>query len=310
MLTLRGARGSLSRMRTLALSVVLLALAGTAPASAQESQLATIDAVHDACRAAAEGEGGALYRIEVEGTWRFGERDDEMLLVDTRRNLRAIGGHVELFASRLEPIGFVASEERAAALEAAREAGARLRIGFFLGFDEPDRSACVLRSRHGITTVRMDVAYLELIGADGGVLAREDTERFRAWHDDAERTRPDGPSATIEGATVAGASAPEPWRRALETAMSGALATRLVGCHREGIGRGAAPLAQVLVSLRVEARSGRVVESSVALSSLGDDAEARCVVEAVAGTSLPPGPVEWAARTVDLAIPVRLAAPE
>ena len=53
-----------------------------------------------------------------------------------------------------------------------RERGARLRLGFFIGFDEPDRTACLLRSRHAVTTVRMDVAYVELVARDGTILAK------------------------------------------------------------------------------------------------------------------------------------------
>lgn len=297
----------------LGVASLLLAPALVAPARARaddERDLATLDAVRDACRVAEARPGRDLLVIDVEPGWRFGSLgEDGFLAIESRRNFRALRGRVELYPARLEPLGLVATPERADELEAARQRGARLRIGFFLGFDEPDRTACVIRSVHATSTVRMDVAFVELLAEDGALIAREDSERYRAWRDDAERQElpGEGPRAAIGEPSAPAGAVPESWSRAVVAAGSSAELSRALGiCHRDGIARGAEPSGRVIVRLRVDARTGRVSESQLAVSDVGDTAEAECIAGALRSVALPPLGAD--ARTIDLDVPVRLAA--
>ncbi len=264
-------------------AVAVLVLAFAAPARADELPLTDLAGVHAACRASEGGVNAELYSVIIDAPWRFGDADVDFLPVDTARNLRAFRGSVQLLPSRMEQIGFVASEERAATLEAARTQGAALRVGFFLGFDDPERSSCLVRPRQAVTTVRMDVAYLELVGADGAVIARDDTERFRSWQDDAERTviPGAGPRARVEVANIGGTPAPDPWQRAIATAATGTLGSALATCHREGIARGAEPEATIRVRLTVDGRTGHVTGSGVEIANVGDTDEIECIETAL-----------------------------
>jgi hypothetical protein len=298
-------------MRTLA-AIVLVVTGLASPALAQTSDrpLAALEDVHGACRAADNGNTTTLYSVMVEGSWRFDDRDEDFLPVDTRRNLRALSGSVELLPSHMEMIGFVASDARGAELEAARSHGARLRVGFFLGFDDPERSSCLIRPRAAVTLVRMDVAFVELVDASGGVVARDDTERFRSWQDDEGRDGipGTGPRAAVGAPSFSdGTAVPDVWTRAVRTAGSGALARTLGQCHAAGVGRGASPDATIRVRLHVEGRTGHVSESSVEIANVGDTDEVDCIVAAVGHLDLPAGTGDVAARAVDLSIPVTLA---
>ena len=294
----------------LAALVVTLAVVtvAVAPARADDLPLPDLDAVHAACRASEGGDNAELYSVLIDAPWRFGSVDEEFLPVDTGRNLRALSGSVQLLPSRMEEIGFLASDERAATLEAARTQGAALRVGFFLGFDDPERSSCLVRPRAAVTMVRMDVAFLELVGADGAVIAREDTERYRSWHDDAERTRVpgEGPRARVEPASIGGTPAPDVWQRAIATAAAGPLGIALGQCHRDGITRGASAEATIRVRLTVEGRTGRVTESGVEIANVGDTAEIECIETALEHVELPAAPGELASRTVELVVPISL----
>lgn len=294
-------------MRTL-VSMLLVSLALAAPARADERPLVDLDAVHAACRASEGGVNAELYSVLIDAPWRFGSADEEFLPVDTARNLRAFSGSVQLLPSRMEEIGFLASEERAATLEAARAQGASLRVGFFLGFDDPERSSCLVRPRAAVTMVRMDVAFLELVDADGGVIAREDTERYRSWHDDAERTTIPGvgPRARVETANIGGAAAPDAWQRAIASAASSTLGAALATCHRDGIARGAEAEATIRVRLTVEGRTGRVTGSGVEIANVGDTDEIECIESALEHVELGAGPPELASRTVELVVPISL----
>jgi len=259
----------------------------------------------------------ALYAIEIEGTWRFspfeagelgleGEGDSHLLL-DTSRNLRALGGRLEVMPTRRERIGFVATEARAAELEAARASGARLRIGFFLGFDEPGATSCVLRPV-GVSVVRMDVAFIELVEASGALVAREDTDRFAAWSDDAARDRVPGtgPRAAVGAPAGVLGSVPASWPSALNDASAGAIGAALSACHAAGVERGAPGEGLVRVRVSVDAVTGRVTESRVEITDIGDGEETTCVADAFRGVAFPAAP--GAARTVELSVPVRLVA--
>lgn len=297
--------------RALALSFCLSLVAVPAAAQSGDHALATLDAVQAACRGAdQDGETSTLYSVVVDAPWRFDDRDEDFLPVDTRRNLRAFSGSVELLPSHMEMIGFVASESRGAELEAARSSGARLRVGFFLGFDDPERSSCLIRPRAAVTLVRMDVAFVEMIDAHGSVVAREDTERYRSWQDDEGRAGipGTGPRGAVGSATIAdGTAVPENWMRAIRTAASGPLSRAIGTCHASGVARGAVPDSTVRVRLRVEGRTGHVVESSVEIANVGDTDEVDCIVDAVGHVDLPAGTGDVAARTVDLSIPITLA---
>jgi len=298
-------------LRALAVLLVLLpATAATATAQAQvERALTSLEEVQAACRDAVERPAADLLVVEVAAGWRFGTvGEDGFVEIDPGRAFRALGGRVELFPSRLETIGLVAGA-RFDVLEAARARGARLRLGFFLGMDEPDRTACVLRSRHGVTTVRMDVAYVELVDAEGATIARDDGDRLRAFREEHERDAVpgSGPRASIEPATAGATPAPEAWQRAYAAAARGEVGRALAACHSAGIARGAEPRGRVLVRVRVDGRTGRATDSAVALSDLGDAEEARCLSAALRSVVLSPGPGEWA-RPIDLTVPLRLAA--
>ena len=294
-------------MRTNLLAI-LATLAFALPAQADDHPLTNFDAVQAACRASEGGVNAELYSVLLDSPWRFGPGDEEFLPVDTARNLRAFSGAVQLLPSHMEEIGFVANDERAATLEAARSQGAALRVGFFLGFDDPERSSCLLRPRAAVTMVRMDVAFLELIGADGAVIAREDTERYRSWHDDAERTAipGTGPRARVEAATLGGSPGPETWQRALAAAATGALGTALATCHRDGIARGAEAESTIRVRLTVEGRTGHVTDSGVEIANVGDTDEITCIEAALQHVELGAGPAEVLSRTVELVVPISL----
>lgn len=284
--------------------------ASLARAQARDRALTSLDAVHAACRGAENGEATHLYSMTVEGSWHFEDRSDDFLPVDTHQNLRALSGSVELLPSHMELIGFVANDARVTELEAARAAGAHLRVGFFLGFDNPDRSSCLIRPRAAVTLVRMDVAFVEVVDAHGALVAREDTERYRSWEDDEGRAGipGSGPRAAVGAASIAdGSAVPDGWARALRTASSGALVRTLGRCHAAGVGRGASGDAMIRVRLHVEGRTGRVTESSVEIANVGDTDEVDCIVEAVGHLDLPAGSGDVASRAVDLSIPVTLA---
>lgn len=291
--------------------LALLSLPASVARADDERVLAALEDVHAACRDAELHPARDLLVVEVQPGWTFGELDDEgFLAIQARRAFRASFGRVELFAAHMESIGLVATPERADQLEAARARGARLRIGFFLGYDEPDRTACLLRSRHAVTTVRMDVAYVELLEPDGATIAREDTDRYRAWRDDHDREAVpgSGPRAAIGQATTPSGAVPDAWQQGLATAAQGDVGRAIAQCHRDGVARGAEASAQVIVRLRVDGRTGRVTESALAISDLGDSDEGECVAGAMRSVALPPGPAEWGTRTVDVSVPVRLAA--
>jgi hypothetical protein len=269
--------------------------------------------VHAACRSAQAQGPRRLYALTLEPSgYDFApyDADDGVLWVDTRRNLRALGGSVQVFPTGFEPVGFGASVERSGLLREARARGARLRIGFFLGFDGQGGTLCLLRPAMGVTTAKIDVAYVELVDTDGAVLAREDTERLRAYLDDPERQAipGEGPRGAIEEPTVlrGARSLPEPWRVSLAGAASGRLGEGIARCYAAALERGAERDARVLVRLTVDAASGRITGSDVELTTLGDAAGASCVAAALTeGLSLVGG---VATGAIDVRVPVRLVA--
>jgi len=244
-----------------------------------------------------------LYVVEVQDGWTFGDLSEGQLAVNTGRNFRALEGHVSLLVPRDEQLGFEASSDDEASL---REANGRLRVGFFLGFDDRGRQPCLVRNRFAVTIVRADVAYLELVDAAGASLARAETDRLRAWTDDQERLtiEGEGPRGAVGDPQFSNGTEPtEAWQRAL---AAPSLRAPIGRCHAAGVARGAAEEGQLMIRLNVETRTGRVRRADVALSSLGDREEAECIAQALGSVSLPRGPTSWQAEFVDLTVPVRV----
>ncbi len=252
----------------------MLAIAGLGWSSAADAQetIRRMSDVHAACEEARQDGRRKLYVIEFERfRLRAHNADHGTVDVDTRRNLRAFEGAAEFFPNRLEEIGFVSSPARARELLAvARTIPASLRVGFFLGFDSPS-PACVARAN--ITTVRFDLAFLELVNGEGEVVAREDTERLRSWRDDEELDGipGTGPRARIIGATdLSGVevSTLTPLRRAEEALGRCFAESRTRGSEREG-----------RLSVRIENAPRR---ASTELSTLADPQLSTCVEEVLA----------------------------
>jgi len=314
-LTGAGTHGTILRMVRVAFGLFLVAasaIASLSPtaASAQERtiRMRELSDLHRACERA-EGEGRRTLQIIPfpAGAWRFGAYDpaEGFLPIDTRRNLRAFDGHAELFPARMEQVGFVVGPDRAAELQ--RRAGQlTLRVAFFLGFDEQSGNRCLIRPAAGVTTVRMDVAFLVLVQT-GRMVARQDTDRLRAWLDDAEHDAIPGrgPRGAMSAASLGDRPgvAPEPWQQTIAAENRGATARALGACHAAGVARGAGD-GQVVVRIVVDSRSGQVSDPEVELSSIGDDEEAACIAQALLRLQFVPVPA-LGGRVV-LSVPVRL----
>ncbi len=288
-----------------------LAVLAASAARAEGRTLEGLGALATACHASAQPGPRHLYVVTVgPGHWSFGayDGDDGLLPVDTRHNLRIFGGAAELYPSGLETIGFIASHARARELGRAA-GGASLRVGFFLGFDDPDCTACVVRSVAAVTTVRMDTAFLEMLDSRGQVLAREDTGRYRAFRDDQRRDEVPGtgPRGMLGTALRSGGGGPLPpgFQQTVAAANQGPVRRGLAACHAAGLRHGAAGRGQVVVRMTVDGRSGAVQHAAVELSSIGNDAEDACIATAVkSALRFSPGA---ASGTVDISVPVRLA---
>jgi len=278
-------------------------------ASAQDRQLEALTAIHGACASAEAGHNDVLYSVMLDGPTQLevieGDEEGEVVFAVTGvRNLRAFGGRVQFVPSHLERVGFIAGGERVQALEVARARGVRVRLGFFLGFDEPERRACLVRPPQSVTAVRADIAFVEMVAADGSVLAREDTDRLRAWNDDPARQRQDAAAGVVVGPpTVANITLPEPWTRAFRTA---GITRALLACHAAGGDRGASDEAMAQVRMRVDARTGRIDDAVVEVGNVADEAENTCIVAALRQATLPA--LGGEARIVEVRIPVRLHA--
>jgi hypothetical protein len=278
-------------------------------ATASGLRLTSLAGVAEACRDAGNAGRRVLYEARFgPGRWRFAPymSADSFQPVDLRRNLRLFRGRVQVFPSGLEALGFVGSPDRGRALRRAAW-GSSLRVGFFLGFDDHRRSPCLIRPA-GVSTMRVDLAYVELVARDGTVVAREDSERLRAWLDDAEHDGPagTGPRGSIGTASLSdrGVSAPEPWQDALRAASLGDVGRAIGRCHASGLARGAAPQGQLVVLLGVDPVTGQVRDTSIELSSVGDPEEADCIASALARIVFPPAA---GGGTIKLSVPIQLA---
>lgn len=251
-----------------------------------ERPVDAIEELHAVCRSSASPGPRELYAVRVD-RFRFESYDeiDSLLRVDTQRNLRAFRGSAEFFPTDFESIAFRATEERAAEL---RTQGHALRLGFFLGFD--GGRPCVIRSVVAVTTVRADLAFVELLDQEGRVVAREDFERLRAWQDDQERDGipGEGPRAQVDPPTGTQAAA-----ATVLTAPS--VATALGQCFAQVSLR----RATAIVRLRVGV-DGSVERAEMELSSLGRPSAQTCVVNELRRLRFPAGGGE-------LRVPIRFA---
>lgn len=291
-------------------AVLLVSLTSGRASAQQATPLRTLDDLKAACRGSAEEGRRRLYAVELSN-FQLGAYDAAAgeVEVDAEHNLRLFGGAAEIFTSALEPIAFTAGAERATELRRVAGQGATLRLGFFLGFDNPARRACLIRPAAGVTTARIDLAFVELVSADGHVLARQDTDRLRAWADDEERdgVPGHGPRAALGEASPIGAGAiSSAWEQGLARANTGRLLRDLGRCHAAAVQRGAPGSAEVILRITLEGASGRVVESEVELSSLGDAEGSACVGRVVQSRlRLHADP---SLRRLTLRLPVRLRA--
>lgn len=278
--------------------------AGVVAAQPRAHLMRTLDDVAHACEGGAGGR-PRLHAVDVRGGVEL-RRTDAGVVVDTSRNLRALSGRVSLLVAGLTPIEFVVNEgAQVEALEAAAEQGA-LRLGFFIGFDDSRRQSCVLRGSHGVSTIRIDLAFAELWHRRR-LIHRSETELFVAWSDSVGALAGEGPRAVVGNARFEnGAAAPASWQSALG---ADAVSQRASQCHAEAVERGAVREAQLFVRLNVERDTGTIRRADVALSTVQDEVEARCLTRALgSGFRLPPGPRTWSAEYVDLLVPIHLAA--
>jgi hypothetical protein len=290
---------------------VVAAGAGGADASEEGVQLRALDQLQEACREAERPGPRALYVVVVP---RFAfatyEEAEGFLPVETGRNLRAFDGAAELFPAELEPMGFPAGPERAGRLQRAARSGARLRVGFFLGLDNRHRSPCLIQSAFGVTTVRMDVAFLDLVGRDGRLLARHRTDRLRGWLDARARDRVpgEGPRGVLREASLSSrpGRVPDRWQQAVMAANRGPLGEAVAECHAAAVERGGAGRGRVVVRVTVDPTRGQVRTAKVELSAV-ERAGADCVAEAIGRhLRLPPASDLLGVPPVDVSIPVDL----
>ncbi len=280
------------------------------PLQAQRAHtLTNLSAFQAACRRAALPGVRELYTVDVQSAdWRLGpDREAGFVAVDTSRNLPLFNHHAEVFARGLESLGFAASGERAIAIRNAARAGAVLRIGFFLGFDEPDGTPCLVRPAAGVTVARIDLAFVELLDRTGELVAREGHDRFRAWADNVERERVPGcgPRGVV-AAPVNASSVPQVWRRALQRSNETELAATLATCHAAGVQAGAEESGRVVVRLLVAGGTGRITANEVEFSSIANRVDAQCIAEAFSRVRLPAAAGARAEHVVR--VPIRLAA--
>jgi hypothetical protein len=298
--------------------VVLVFVGGTLLAPVQGTAstgprlVRDLPALQQACRQAQRPGVRRLHSVIVPH-FAFGryDADERFLPVDARRNLRALDGAAELFPAGLEPVGFQAGPERAQRLRRAAREGARLRVGFFLAFDGHHERPCLMQSAFGVTTVRMDVAFVELVGRDGRAMARQETDRLRAWRETLARERigGEGPRGVVREASLSSrpGGVPERWQRALIGANEGPVRPAIGACHAGAIERGGPRSGRVVVRLTVEPATGRVRAAAVELSTV-ETAGAECVAAEVGRHLRLPSAADLLGNApVDLSVPVDLA---
>lgn len=291
------------------LAVVLSLFCSAAMARASEGEnIENPGRMRAICRAETLPGPRQLYVIELPANaYRLSSFDAEegLLPIDTRRNLRLFRGAVELFASGLEPIAFALPAEEASRVREAQKGGARLRLGFFLGYDAPSARACMVRPAAGVTIVRMDLAYAEIVTSGGDVVARRETARLTDWRNDPER-----PSGGVEGphAIVGPAIVPtgfDGWRREIAELAKGQLGEELTRCHAAAVANGSSARGRVSFRASMGASTGAPRQVSVELSTV-ESAASSCMIDALRTRlklTAAPGPE----RNVEVRVPVWLA---
>jgi hypothetical protein len=299
-------------LAVVAFAWAMLSGPGQGAASSGPRLVRDLPALQQACRQAQRPGVRRLHSVIVP-RFAFGryDADERFLPVDARRNLRALDGAAELFPAGLEPVGFQAGPERAQRLRRAAREGARLRVGFFLAFDGHHERPCLMQSAFGVTTVRMDVAFVELVGRDGRAMARQETDRLRAWRETLARERIDGegPRGALRAASLSSrpGGVPDRWQQALRAANQGPLRSAIGACHAGAIERGGPGTGRVVVRLTVEPPSGRVRAAAVELSTV-EKAGAECVAAEVGRQVRLPSAADLLGNApVELSVPVDLA---
>ena len=238
-------------------------------------------------RAARERVARQLNVVALPSTqFRFIEYDEDRseLEIDTRRNLRAFGGDVELFPAGFAGLRVTPADARRL-VDLQRRGQLSLRIAFVLGAGTSDRP-CFAVSRPGApTVVRIEVAYLELVGAEGRVLARKDTERYEDLVEElrAARALGAGPSVVISGPTVSGDTA-------VAAVFAGEAARpiqrSLLDCYRQGLRLNARLQGALVVAIEIQS-SGQVRSARLEVDSLGDAATSGCILAALRAVPMP-----------------------
>lgn len=280
--------------RAAVIALLVSVICVDAPAAAQGPRggrpLGDYASLREACEAASEVGRRELYQVSVAtGDWRFGTYDEgrEALLVDARPSLRVLSGVAAFLPSGLEEIEFPVDVAAASALR-ERAAASTLRVGFFLGFDGAGAQACLMRGAASQNLLRGDLAYVELVDAEGALVVRAEYDRLRAWLDDPGRVvvAGEGPRADIGDPSSRDASVhPEGAWVARARAQLAGLVER---CYVPALSRGASSRASVIVRLTLNGETGAVRDAEVELSTLGDTVGARCVAsELRAGFAAP-----------------------
>lgn len=246
-----------------------------------------------ACEVAEQPGVRQLYRVDVPpGAFVLEDAEAGQLVLPLRRPLRVLHGQAEIFPSHMTPWRIQSDEALSRRVRRAAADGGLLRVGFFLGFDDHRKQVCVVRPASGVTTVRADLAYLEVLGASGAVVVRESTERLRAWLDD----RPPSADAGPAGASVklmyahvtAGRQTTEAspsWLRVLRHQVVQPAASCLAGVRDEGLPRELT----MVVRWSVDA-AGLPEVPTVQLSDLGQGPLDACVREALSSATFVPEP--------------------
>jgi hypothetical protein len=275
-------------MRSIAPLIALLSLLllpSTALADAGAQPIDSLEIMHEACSGAGTASRPGLWVVQVDaGDYSLDAYDSEerFLEVDTRHNLRVLGGRARIFPAHLEPLGFPVGPSEAAALDHEVRRGAALRVGFFLGFDDPRRRACLVAPAGGVTQVRFEMAFIELRDSEGELVSRTEGDRLHAWSDDTGDVVPgQGPRGAIQAPQPIEGTLPAGLGSNLQRANAGRLGRDLARCQEQAAERGAEGSAQVLLRVTFDPRTGRVAEATVELSTLRDAAGAECVASAV-----------------------------
>ncbi len=123
-----------------------------------------------------------------------------------------------------------------------------------------------------VTTVRIDIGFVELLDESDAVLAREDTERLRAWQDDEV---PEVGLSLEVRPFQAGWRTPQASHRPEGSAYLSVARAEVNRCLEAAVERGAPSDSHTVLSVQVQ--DGRVRSARATFSSLADRAALRCL---------------------------------